>query len=344
MKGHWVIALFLLFTSLFSMTNHASSWMVDEDGEDDNTTPDVELMIKNLEFSALYQNIELLSKDQVLELIDTLFETDSVPADFIRELNLYLSHANKEKVLQNKDFSPYPANEHYKSWNTEVTNPYQSMKLIKDTSFLVVLEDDEFNCSYSHPFPGVVTSNFGWRDGKNHFGIDIDLVTGDSVKNAFAGMVRVSRRHGGYGNVVVVRHYNGLETTYAHLSKLMVKPGDVVDPGQVIGLGGNTGRSTGSHLHFEVRFKGKAINPKNLINFKSHCLVSDSITMKSTRYGYTAYPVGQEFYIVKSGDFLFKIAEEYGATVSELCAWNGIRRNSTLRVGQRIRIEPLTFN
>ena len=341
MKGYWLVTLFLFFTSLFSITNQGASWI---DDEEDITVPDVESMIKNLEYSALYQNIELLSKDQIVKLIDTLFEADSVPIDFINELNLYIAHVYSVRPIENKDLSPYPANKYYNSWNTEMTNPYQSMKIIKDTSFIVSLKDDEFNCSYSHPFPGIVTSNFGWRDGKNHFGIDIDLVTGDSVRNTFAGMIRVSRRHGGYGNVVIVRHYNGLETTYAHLSKLLVRPGDVVDPGQVLGLGGNTGRSTGSHLHFEVRFRGKAINPKNMINFRSFCLISDSIKMKSTRYGYTAYPVGQEFYVVKSGDFLYKIAEEYGATVAELCAWNGIRRNTVLRVGQRIRIEPFDSN
>lgn len=345
MKRRFLIGILGLIGFVVVMTTLKASIIHDHKDISNPQKLDFNTMIEELDFSSLYQNIELLEKYQLVRLIDTLFEIDSVPSDFIKELNIYLSHRyDNTGEYSEEDLNPYPANHFYNSWNTELTNPYMKINCQNDSVFLIALTSKEYDCGYKHPFPGLVTSPFGWRDGKNHFGIDVDLITGDSVRCAFSGMVRVSRRHGGYGNVVVVRHYNGLETTYAHLSKLLVQTGDVIDPGQVLGLGGNTGRSRGSHLHFEVRFKGKAINPKNIINFKTHQILSDSIKIKKTIHGYAAYPVGQEFYVVKSGDFLYKIAEEYGTTVNELCSWNGIRRNSVLRVGQHIRIEPLVSN
>lgn len=309
----------------------------------DNNVPNVskeqstlEVLIENEEFDEINTNIDKLSNLEIKWLIDTLFTADSVPMDFLMDLHIHLNQ--REQAMRK---SEYPADELYGSWNTEKANPYGIKLWQKDSSTKIGLIDSEFSCSYVHPFPGVVTSWYGHRDGRQHKGIDIDLVTGDTVKSCFTGRVRIAKRHGAYGNLVVVRHYNGLETYYAHLSKLKVKPGDVVDPGQMIGLGGNTGRSTGSHLHFEVRYKGIPLNPRAIINFRQHRLISDSITVRKTKYGYGAYPLGQEFHKVKRGDYLAKIANQYGVTISELCSWNGIGRNKSLRVGQRIRIEPL---
>ena len=138
---------------------------------------------------------------------------------------------------------------------------------LKDTVWLC-LEDDAHG-SFTIPIDGPVTSRYKYRNGKFHNGIDLDLVTGDTVVSAFDGVVRYSRKNsGGYGNLVIVRHYNGLETYYAHLSKLLVFSGQKVRSGEVLGLGGNTGHSFGSHLHFEVRFYDSAMNPEELIDFK----------------------------------------------------------------------------
>lgn len=293
-------------------------------------------LIDNEEFEAITLNLDKLSKQQIEWMIDTLFASDSIPLDFVTELQIKL------KTFQSKEYFPkYPAEDLYGSWNTSKANPYGIKLWQNDSSIELSLVDQDNSCGYNHPFPGIVTSWFGYRDGRQHKGIDIDLVTGDTVRNCFSGMVRVAKRHGAYGNLVVVRHYNGLETYYAHLSRLKVKPGDRVDPGQMIGLGGNTGRSTGSHLHFEVRYKGIPLNARAIINFRKHTLISDSITVRKTRYGYAAYPIGQEFHKVKRGDYLAKIANQYGVSISELCSWNGFRRNRPLRVGQRIRIEPI---
>jgi murein DD-endopeptidase MepM/ murein hydrolase activator NlpD len=192
--------------------------------------------------------------------------------------------------------------------------------------------------NFVQPRHGVITSNFGWRDGAAHNGIDIDLVTGDPVLAAFDGVVRVARKEWPYGKFIIVRHYNGLETVYAHLSKFKVKSGDAVKAGQVIALGGTTGRSTGSHLHFETRYKGVPINPRYIISFEDGKLISDSVVLKKNRHGFSAYPKGALFHTVIKGDTLFEIAKRYGTTTAILRRMNGLPPKSVLRVGQQIRI------
>jgi murein DD-endopeptidase MepM/ murein hydrolase activator NlpD len=191
---------------------------------------------------------------------------------------------------------------------------------------------------YFHPYNGTVTSDFGWRDSAQHNGIDIDLNKGDKVASAFDGMVRVAKNCGGFGNVVIVRHYNGLETVYAHLSKIKVKPGQVILAGQVIGLGGSTGHSTGSHLHFELRFKGVPINPRYLISFSEQKLVCSEITLKKTKWGLAAYPTHIKVYQVQKGDTVFDIARHYATTTTSIKEINGLPNKTRLRVGQVINV------
>ncbi|NQX98857.1 MAG: M23 family metallopeptidase, partial [Flavobacteriales bacterium] len=138
---------------------------------------------------------------------------------------------------------------------------------IQDT-VIIVLNDS--NDHYTPPFKGNITSSFGKRRWRYHYGMDIDLNTGDTVRSAFNGRVRISTYSKTYGNVVVVRHNNGLETLYAHLSKRLVNIDSVITSGTVVGLGGNTGRSFGSHLHFEVRYFDEALDPRDIISFESY--------------------------------------------------------------------------
>jgi murein DD-endopeptidase MepM/ murein hydrolase activator NlpD len=182
----------------------------------------------------------------------------------------------------------------------------------------------------------VVTSHFGWRYGRNHNGIDIDLEVWDPVHSAFPGVVRVARFYKGFGRVVVVRHYNGLETTYAHLHRFKVKPGDIVEAGDVVGLGGSSGQSTGSHLHFEVRFQGVPIRPSQLIDFKNHVLRSPMVKLKKEGAFLAVVPDNNEIYLVKAGDNLYKIAKTYGCSVDELCTLNNIQAKAQLKTGQKL--------
>lgn len=179
----------------------------------------------------------------------------------------------------------------YSYWDTLNLDPYNfDFKTLGGTVSLPVLNPD---CGFSIPVEGIMTSAFGWRWGRNHAGVDISLHTGDTVVSAFDGVVRMSRWYYGYGNCVVIRHHNGLETLYGHLSARYVKPGDLVNAGQVLGLGGSTGHSTGPHLHFETRFMGKAFNPQFLIDFKQDSLLKDTLVFDTNSFSVPA-PVAKK--------------------------------------------------
>jgi murein DD-endopeptidase MepM/ murein hydrolase activator NlpD len=293
--------------------------------------------------TSLLESISTLTGEEIFGMIDSLLDADAIPVELIKEINDYaesrlLEHDYYVSLTTYYDDSPIPANNLYQSWNTQSIYPYDENLTKDDSSMILVLEDKENLCNFVMPVDGPVTSNFGWREGRNHNGMDIDLQVWDPVVASFDGMVRIAKAHGGYGRVVVIRHYNGLETLYAHLHRIKVKPGDVVEAGQVIGLGGSSGRSTGSHLHYEMRFKGKPLNPRHLISFRNNELLNDSIVITKTKWSYSAYPVGTQFHVVQRGDFLYAIAKRYGTSVNRICQLNGIRRNATLREGHKLKI------
>ena len=169
------------------------------------------------------------------------------------------------------------------------------------------------------------------RRGRAHLGIDIKVKVGDTIRAAFDGKVRISRyERRGYGHYLVIRHPNGLETVYGHLSKKLVNENDIVHAGDPIGLGGNTGRSTGSHLHFETRILGNAINPAFMFDFPNQKVVTDYyVYQKNTR---------EVYYKVKSGDTLSRIAVKNETSVANICKLNGISRNAVIKVGQTLRV------
>jgi len=168
-----------------------------------------------------------------------------------------------------------PSNEIVKLWDTSRLGII-ALKNTDRQTLCIELTDDE-HCCFNAPCRGIVTSNFGWRGGRLHAGVDIDLETGDPVYAAFDGMVRQAGWHKGYGNFVIVSHFNGLETLYGHLSVLKIGMMQPVKSGQLIGLGGNTGKSYGSHLHLEIRYFGKPINPKLMIDFQDYSLHTDTL-------------------------------------------------------------------
>lgn len=277
-----------------------------------------------------------VEKDDLVLIIDSLLEKENIDPEVVKLLNDKIHEVFTADWPV--DTNPYPAHDLYKTWNTLLPHPYKNDISKHDTEATVCLTHNYMECGYGHPFEGVVTSRFGWRDGKHHNGIDIDLVRGDTVVNAFRGVVRLAKWTGGYGRTIVVRHHNGLETIYAHLYKFLVKPGDIVDPGQPIARGGNSGASRGSHLHFETRFKGKPVNPEALIDFKSFQLHSDSLVIRKTRDGFVAFQPGTLFHKIKYGDYLYKIASQYGISVNQICKWNGIKRNSLLIAGKELKV------
>ena len=156
-------------------------------------------------------------------------------------------------------------------WDTTVLHAYKdySIKNIPEEVDLCLVDSTH---GYEAPITGKVRSEYKFRRTREHQGIDIPLNTGDTIKAAYDGVVRytgTTKQTGGYGNLVVIRHSNGLETYYGHLSKVLVKPEEQVKAGEIIGLGGSTGRSTGPHLHFETRYLGQTFDPSRLIDFET---------------------------------------------------------------------------
>lgn len=226
-------------------------------------------------------------------------------------------------------------------WDSMRVNPYRfPLDSIKDT-FVV-------DCKgFTPPHINVVTSECGERWGRFHAGTDMRLTVGDTIRSAFKGKVRIAKyghRKKGYGYYVMVQHENGLETLYAHLSKILVKNNQDVESGEPIGLGGNTGRSTGPHLHFEFRFLGNPINTRNLLEIQPDTMyLKDSIYVVRPKesfkefYNYLHSPI--KYYRVRQGDYLGKIARKYHTTVSRLCRLNRITPNTILRIGRRLRVK-----
>lgn len=289
----------------------------------------------------IYLKIREMNFDEIYQVIDSLFELKTIPIGLINELNEYIALHQYDFQFADEiiDTSQYPADYYYHNWNTITPNPYNTKNLIENDSVIMLnLTGTKRSPNFVIPIQNVITSKFGWRDGRMHKGIDIDLEVWDPVSSAFAGMVRVARTYKGYGRVVVIRHFNGLETLYAHLHRIKVEPGQIIEAGHIIGLGGSSGQSTGSHLHWEVRFKGDPINPLNFVDYKNEQLVHKTLVLHKTKHGFIGYPKGSVFYTVQNGDFLYKIARNFGTTVSSLCKLNGINRNSSLYVGQKLRV------
>lgn len=217
----------------------------------------------------------------------------------------------------------------------------------------------------------VITSNFGSRWGRQHKGLDIKVYIGDTIRAAFSGKVRIVRYEaGGYGKYIVIRHNNGLETIYGHLSKQLVEENQEVSSGEVIGLGGNTGRSTGSHLHFETRLCGVALNPALMFDFRAQDVTGDYYAFNKETYDNEStnatrlrgkqdsstyastnssddYATNKRttsgltdqisYHKVKKGETLERIAKKRGVTVEQICKLNHITKTMRLRPGQILR-------
>jgi murein DD-endopeptidase MepM/ murein hydrolase activator NlpD len=228
-----------------------------------------------------------------------------------------------------------PASDLYFFWDTLDIHPYKS-KMNKFTETRNILLVDS-NSVFAMPLKNKVNSDFGWRKWKYHYGIDQGLTVGDPILSAFDGTVRVVKKSKSYGKCVVIRHNNGLETLYAHLSGIIVTPNQEVKAGEQIGMGGNSGRSTGPHLHFEVRYLGGAINPNEIIDFKNNALLKDTLVVDHCLFEYLDDVQKARYYVVRKGDSLSRIAHKLGVPMSKICKLNGISRKSILRIGRRLR-------
>lgn len=240
---------------------------------------------------------------------------------------------NSDDLMEN-----HPADDIYNDmWTSDHVNPY---KVPIDS----LPDSVRIDCShFVVPVPGIVTSEFGPRRYRFHYGIDLRLKVGDSVRSAFSGRVRIiNYEPRGYGHYIVIRHDNGLETVYGHLSQVLVSLNQDVKAGQLIAYGGNTGRSTGPHLHFETRYIGNAINPAHIINFTTGRVFANSYLLTKKGSFYYQREVSRlhaaRYYKIRKGDTLGRIAIRNGTSVKNLCHLNRIKPKTKLRPGQRIRV------
>ena len=261
------------------------------------------------------------------------------------------------RLIDTESFYEAPAADLYDDWDN--THAHSHATELPD-SFRISLKN------FCMPTDSrVLTSNFGSRWGRQHKGLDIKVYIGDTIRAAFDGRVRVVRYEGrGYGKYVVIRHDNGLETYYAHMSKQLVSEDQDVRAGDPIGLGGNTGRSTGSHLHFETRLCGIALNPALMFDFRNQDVVDDYFTFHKSSYQResqiatrlrganvgsgedvelaTAAPAASyaqesRFHKVKKGETLFSIAKKRGTTVDTIMKLNHLKKNAKLKTGQILK-------
>ncbi len=314
------VFLVLIFSSGFFISNYVKAQV-------EIISPDTTEVIENDE--------EEEEDEESTEYDSVIVESNGPYWDFLRPRNFVFDTSNA------------PANQYYNFWDTVVINPYKKdLKLMEDTIVLPLVTD---GCGFHPPAIGDLSSTFGFRRwgrrAKFHFGVDVRMDVGDPVYAAFAGVVRIAKRSADYGYMVLIRHDNGLETLYAHFSQLLCYVGQNVNAGDIIGLAGSTGRSTGPHLHFEVRFKGEKINPNKVVYFPSGSLLSDSLQIDKSCFKHlyevkaAKLKIKTPKYIkARKGDTLYRISREYGISVKRLARLNKISTKTKIRRGRKIRL------
>ena len=296
--------------------------------------------------------------------IESIFDTNDVVAiDTLDSgndaIHVVLYTNNTWKYVRNRAVAK-DSTSFEKYWDTKSLFPYSSVtKADIPESVVVTLVDS--TSGFHYPYKGAVNprGKFGVRRGRRHQGVDLPLKMRDTVYATFSGRVRISQSVRGYGNLIIIRHDNGLETYYGHLSERLVEPNQWVEAGDIIGLGGSTGRSTGPHLHFETRYYGQSFDPERLIDFKRGILnrevfllkrsflsiysnagqdFDDEIANEEQDKQEAAEKAAMKYYKIRSGDTLGGIARRYGTTVTNICRLNGIKSTTVLRIGRSLRV------
>lgn len=308
------------------------------------------------------------SSKKIVLLAASLFVAISVSAQDLLAKQAPVDRKSKavdsivlKKIIEIEEFEN-PSSVLYEDWN----NVYAHRATELPDSFRIDLRGFHMPTSSR-----VITSNFGARWGRQHKGLDIKVYIGDTIRAAFDGKIRIVKYEPkGYGKYVVIRHHNGLETIYGHMSKHLVEEDQVVRAGDPIGLGGNTGRSTGSHLHFETRLCGVALNPALMFDFRNQDVVSDSYLFQRSKYAAESAQATRlrgvngkatstkddsddeilasnssttnswtKVFIhkVKKGETLSAIARKHGTTVDKICRLNHIGKSIRLMPGQILK-------
>lgn len=362
-------ALLLLTTTTAAQDRHTET--TPDTGENLQTTPNAEQLRQQIE--TLQRQLDLLEKGRdtlavkkpalLSDPVEPIANMNGIiPLDTLQTINeavkIVIYNDNSWKYVRDREFVK-DSSIYTKYWDTSTLFPYKEYPLSEMPASLAIDLVDSLKC-YHYPYKGSIRSKYGIRYRRRHQGVDIPVKTGDPIYATFDGRVRISEyNRGGYGNLIIVRHDNGLETYYGHLSERLVQSGEWVEAGQIIGLGGSTGRSTGPHLHFETRYYGQAFDPERLIDFESGILRRQTFLLKKSFFDIRSN-AGQDFddeaevekadkkeaaeraavtyHTIKSGDTLGALARRYGTTVSKLCSLNGIKSTTILRLGRKLRV------
>lgn len=304
----FVFTLFLIFVSSLSFSQAVSGVL--------DTLP--------------YKNLQVIIFD---DYTWKYVNHDSVEQEVLAQT----SAETRDYILKNKIYHPDSAAVYGVSYDSIEIFSYggSNYENCRDTLVFPLLDRDTFFI----PVQGRIFGEFIWRGARMHTGIDIDLKRGDPVIAAFSGKVRKAYYNpGGYGNLVILRHPNGLETYYAHLSKLLVTSGQWVNAGDTIALGGSTGRSTAPHLHWEVRYKDNPFNPRLIADFENQAMVTDTLILTPAEFKHVKELTEAKYHYIKQGDTLWGVSRSYGVSVSRLCSLNGMTENSILRLGAALRV------
>ena len=290
--------------------------------------------------------------------VDTLETSDPRVKMVLRSDNTWEYVKDPDAALAEDIYKEAWSHSSVKAYNVAYADlPYRATLWLVDTA-----------SQFCVPYQTKVFSKFGYRRGRQHQGVDLPYPTGTPVHAAFGGKVRFAARCSGYGNLVILRHLNGLETFYGHLSRIDVQLDQWVEAGDVIGLGGSTGRSTGPHLHFETRYKGYAFDPQWLVDFETGTLKHGVFVLHRNYLtpGSTYVPESEDeeeqiylteeeeraeeeriarelaaakYHKIKSGDTLGGLAVKYHTTVKAICNLNGITAKTILRPGRTLRVK-----
>ncbi len=241
-------------------------------------------------------------------------------------------------IYANKIYKPDTGSLFTDYWDTLNVHAYGGFDYYKviDTMVILLICDTSV---FTMPTLAEPQSPFGWRGARIHSGIDIKNEAGDTILAAFDGIVRYAGfNRGGYGNLVIIRHFSGLETYYAHLSKISVNRNQYIKSGEVVGLAGRTGRAFGDHLHFEIRYMDNPFDPELIIDFENKKLKTETIVLMPEIFEHIKELSQAQYYTVAQGDTLWGISRRHGVSVNFICNLNGINQDMTLRIGQRLRV------
>jgi len=283
---------------------------------------------------------------------------------FVASRNEKLPHVNSDMLTVNFDTLPDYLSKNTKQESDLLDGIFNAMTIRASLDYLIYAfgsyDSKDFNTlsqfnqtpryySYSQyefyrPVPGVITSRFGYRPqfGRMHHGVDLRLDIGDTVRAAMTGrVIRIACDHDGYGNYVVMAHSNGMETIYAHLHHAIVVPGDYIEIGQPVGIGGNTGNSTGPHLHFETKVEGVAVDPTLIFDFNGHYRYVRNRDMQANPDASKSSKSisGRRTYVVRQGDTAKSVARRAGISVLRLCQLNMIKDSDPLQVGRMLKLK-----